>query len=361
MDFWTVGANPTEFPEVTLPSGSRSNSREVNVLFTSAGRRVELLRAFQRAYRELRLKGKIVATDINPLAPTFQVADSTHTVPPLEDPRYIPALLDIVRRERVALVFPLIDPDIPILAGRKAEFEEAGAKVMTPPADGAETAHDKWKTFQLFQSLGLPCARTWLPADLRMDSLEFPLFIKPRCGSAGKGAFRVENRSQLDFFLTYVEDPVIQECLPGPEITSDVICSAGGEVWAVVSRRRIEIRAGEVAKGVTVWDERIAEGCIKVARGIHAAGPITVQCMMRGGDPFFTEVNARFGGGCPLGIAAGANSPQWYLAEAAGLAQKIPPMGSYIRDLYMTRFDDSFFIGNRMQGNPRKDKESPHR
>jgi carbamoyl-phosphate synthase large subunit len=344
-----------------LPSASRSNPREVNVLFTSAGRRVELLRAFQRAYKELRLKGKIVITDIHPLAPTFQVADSTHMVPPLEDPRYIPALLDIVRRERVALVFPLIDPDIPLLAGRKAEFEEAGAKVMTPPADGAEAAHDKWKTFQLFQTLGLPCASTWLPTDLLKDSLTFPLFIKPRFGSAGKGAFRVENRSQLEFFLTYVEDPVVQECLSGPEITSDVICSAGGEVWAVVSRRRIEIRAGEVAKGVTVWDGQIAEGCIKVARGIRAAGPITVQCMMRSGDPFFTEINARFGGGCPLGIAAGADSPRWYLAEAAGLPPQTPPMGNYTRDLYMTRFDDSFFIGDPMQNKPGKAGEKTHR
>jgi carbamoyl-phosphate synthase large subunit len=66
--------------------------------------------------------------------------------------------------------------------------------------------------------------------------------------------------------------------------------------------------------------------------------------MLRGGEPFYTEINARFGGGCPLGIAAGANSPKWYLAEAAGLLVKIPALGSYRQDLYMTRFDDSFFV-----------------
>ncbi|MGD0175173.1 MAG: ATP-grasp domain-containing protein, partial [Anaerolineales bacterium] len=170
------------------------------------------------------------------------------------------------------------------------------------------------------------------------------LFIKPRRGSAGQGAFRVENERQLEFFLTYVEDPIIQECLPGPEITSDTICSAGGEVWAVVSRRRIEIRAGEVAKGVTVWDERIARGCVEAAKGIQAAGPITVQCILRDGEPFFTEINARFGGGCPLGIAAGANSPKWYLAEAAEIPLKIPAMGKYKQGLSMTRYDESFFL-----------------
>ncbi len=328
-----------------MPSASKRKPPEVNVLFTSAGRRVELLRAFQRAYRALGLKGRILATDIQPLAPTFHIAASAYVVPRLDDPGYIPALLEIVRRERVALVFPLIDPDIPILAAHKKEFAEAGAKVMTPPLSGAEMAGDKWKTYLLFRNLGIPAARSWLPEDLAADKPEFPLFIKPRQGSAGKGAHRVEDRRQLEFFLNTVEDPIVQECLPGPEITSDVLCSAAGEVWAVVSRQRIEIRAGEVSKGVTVWEEQIAKQCLVVARGLQAVGPITVQCMLRAGEPVFTEINARFGGGCPLGIAAGVNFPKWYLAEAAGVPVKIPAMGSYKKDLYMTRFDDSFFVG----------------
>jgi carbamoyl-phosphate synthase large subunit len=322
----------------------------VNILFTSAGRRVELLRAFQRAFRSLRVKGKIHVTDVNRLAPAFQVAEETHLVPRLADPGYVPALLEIVRRGRIKLVFPLIDPDIPILAAHKGDFEKEGARVMTPDAEGAETARDKWKTHQLFRKLGIPAARSWLPEDLRAQKPDFPLFIKPRRGSAGQGAYRVENGRQLEFFLTYVEDPIVQECLPGPEITSDVVCAASGEVWAVVSRRRIEIRAGEVAKGVTLWDETIAGHCAAAARGIHAAGPVTVQCILRDGKPFFTEINARFGGGCPLGIRAGVDSPKWYLAEAAGLTRRIPPMGEYKRGLYLTRFDDSFFF--REEGKP---------
>ena len=327
-----------------MPSALKSKPREVNVLFTSAGRRVELLRAFQGAYRSLRLKGKTIVTDINRLAPAFRVADSVHLVPPFSDPGYVPALLEIVRRERVRMVFPLIDPDIPILAAHKREFESAGVVVMTPDADGTETARDKWKTYEMYRRSGIPAARSWLPEDLTGDRPEFPLFIKPRQGSAGIGAFRVADDRQLDFFLDYVEDPIVQECLPGPEITCDVVCSAAGDVWAVVLRRRIEIRAGEVAKGVTLWDERIARHCLAAAKGIRARGPITVQCILKDGDPYFTEINARFGGGSPLGIAAGVDSPKWYLAEAAGRPENIPPLGTYARGLYLTRFDDSFFF-----------------
>src|SRR5207249_1264001 len=101
-----------------------------------------------------------------------------------------------------------------------------------------------------------------------------------------------------------------------------------------VSRRRLEVRWGEVAKGVTLWDEGIAAACTRIAQALPAVGPITVQCMMKDGVPHFIEINARLGGGFPLGIAAGADSPRWLLARCAGLELEIPPPGSYQSGLY---------------------------
>jgi carbamoyl-phosphate synthase large subunit len=66
--------------------------------------------------------------------------------------------------------------------------------------------------------------------------------------------------------------------------------------------------------------------------------------MMNNQVPVFIEVNARVGGGVPLGIAAGADWPRWLLARAAGIPVEIPALGSYRRNLYVSRFDDSHFI-----------------
>ena len=123
-----------------------------------------------------------------------------------------------------------------------------------------------------------------------------------------------------------------------------MLCLEDGRAAAVVSRRRIEVRTGEVAKGVTVHDARVVEHCATIAEALQARGPITVQCLMRGSEPRFTEVNARFGGGVPLGIAAGVDSPRWLLAQAAGLDVELPPLGSYEVNLYMTRYDESVFL-----------------
>jgi len=183
-----------------------------------------------------------------------------------------------------------------------------------------------------------------LPEEAYQADLEYPVFIKPRFGSAGKQAFKVRDQRELAFFLGYVPDPIVQEYIPGPEITNDVFCDFEGKILAVVSRERIEVRWGEVAKGKTVYVPEIMKYCITIAEGIRAMGPITIQCILREEKPYFTEINARFGGGAPLGIAAGARSPHWYLALAAGLPVEIPPLGSYQVGLYLTRFDDSFFI-----------------
>src|SRR5205807_10104873 len=131
-------------------------------------------------------------------------------------------------------------------------------------------------------------------------SLSCPAFLKPRSGSGGEGAHAVADRAELEVRLGSVRDPIVQEFLPGPEITSDVLCLEDGRAVAVCSRRRIEVRAGEVAKGVTVHDARVVEHCATIAEALQARGPITVQCLMRDSEPRFTEVNARFGGGVPL-------------------------------------------------------------
>jgi carbamoyl-phosphate synthase large subunit len=310
----------------------------MNILFTSVGRRVELLRAFRAAYQSLRLEGRIIGLYIDPLAAALRLADRHYIVPGVDLSDYVPALVDICTKERADVVFPLIDPDIQVLSQHRAKLEAVGTKLAVVSIGTAKICGDKWLSTEFFRRLGLatPCA--WLAGQIDPDKAVYPLFIKPRNGSAGKDSFKVRNARELAFFSSYVPDPIIQQYLPGPEITNDLICDLNSEVLAVVSRRRIEVRWGEVAKGVTVYDSGLTEACVKIGRALPAVGPITVQCMMNEGRPHFTEINARFGGGVPFGIASGVDSPRWLLARLAG----IDVGGSAARQLLYRLLHDSF-------------------
>jgi carbamoyl-phosphate synthase large subunit len=322
----------------------------LRVLFTSAGRRVELLRAFKQAFATLGLPGDITAVDINPLAAALQIADHHVIVPRLNDPSYADIITDLCRRREIDMVFPLIDPDIPVLAAMSDRLAAVGTHVATVPLASVETVQDKWKTTCLFRNLSLPTPRSWLPDDPPMDTGAYPVFIKPRTGSSSANAFAVRDADELAFFQKYVPHAIVQEYLPGPEVTSDVICDQRGDVMSVVSRKRIEVRSGEVTKGVTCVDAGIIDACCRVAKALHARGPITVQGLYRNDDFYFTEVNARLGGGVPLAIAAGARVAEWLLASAARLPVDLPPLGSYESGVFLTRFDDSFFFTTQPNG-----------
>lgn len=317
----------------------------VSLLFTSVGRRVELLAAFRRSHAELGLTGRMIATDVDPLSPALALADRRVIVPRVTDAAYIPTLVDLCGQEKVDVVFPLIDPDVPVLAAARPEFEAQGTAVAVMNIGGALIAGDKLQTSVRLTELGIPTARTWDPASLpSADQLSFPLFIKPRWGSAAIHTYRIDDHQQLAFFLGYVPHPVVQEFLTGPEITVDAAFAFDGRLLGMCQRERISVRGGEVQKGVTVWHEEIAAHCEVIGSALEARGPITIQCMMGTGSPIFTEINGRFGGGLPLAIAAGMDFPSWYLTLAAGRTPNVPPPGAYRTGLYMTRFDESHFL-----------------
>jgi carbamoyl-phosphate synthase large subunit len=324
--------------------------RPLRVLFTSVGRRVELLRAFKRAFGTLSLRGDIIATDANPLAAALRIADEAVIVPRLDQPDYPDVITDLCRRREISVVFPLIDPDIPVLAAMAPALAASGTQVATVPLESVVSVQDKWQTLRLFQKLSLPTPQSWLPGEIEPTRISYPLFIKPRTGSSSANAFVVRNADELTFFQRYIPDPIVQECLPGPEVTSDVICNGRGDVMSVISRKRIEVRSGEVTKGVTCVDAGIIDACRRIAAALQARGPITVQGLYKHDVFYFTEVNARLGGGVPLAIAAGARVAEWLLASAAGLSLELPPLGSYESGVFLTRFDDSFFLTTEPNG-----------
>jgi carbamoyl-phosphate synthase large subunit len=241
-------------------------------------------------------------------------------------------------------VFPVLDPDIPVLAANRAALEATGAKLAVVSPEAAAVARDKWATTQFLRGLGLPTPQTGLPGEFDPAGAAYPLFIKPRGGSAAKDAYKVRDAGEMRFFLPRVPDAIIQEFLPGPEITNDVVCNLDGELLAVVSRKRLEVRNGEVTKAVTVYSPEIHAACARVAEALPAVGPITLQCMLKDERPYFTEINARLGGGVPLAIAAGVDVPAMLLARAAGLPFDVPAPGSYTTGLHLIRYDDSFVM-----------------
>lgn len=321
---------------------SGPHSGPINVLMTAGSRRVPLVQAFRQALHALGVPGRIIVTDINPLSPAVHVADRAYRVPMATDAAYLPELLSICEAERVRLVVPTIDDELPMFGEARERFRALGALVACSPASTAYVCNDKYATCLHLLEAGISAARTYLPGMLAAEP-RLPLFIKPRVGRGALGAFPLRSMEELRFFLGYVADPVIQEYLEGPEFTIDVLCDFKGRPLSIVPRERVVIRAGVIDRGRTVNDRRLIELAQEACRALPFAGPINIQCRLRGGEPVIFEINPRFSGGIPLTIQAGADFPQMLLTLAMG-RPVAPTIGRFRDGLWMTSFESSFFL-----------------
>jgi carbamoyl-phosphate synthase large subunit len=239
------------------------------------GRRIELVEAFREAAADLRLRLTIHGADINWYAPAAHWVDH--------------ALLQLVERERIDLIIPLIDSDLLALSRAKPRFAERGCHVLISSEPVIRVCRDKLLTFQALRSAGIDTPDTWAWADVvARKRPRFPLFLKPREGSAGKGLHSASNAVELRVIIE-------------------------------VGRRVI--------------------GAIGSCEGV-----ITVQCMVTAERRIrVIEVNPRFGGGAPLSIHAGANFPKWLLTEFLGRPLRDNLM-SYRDAVTMLRYDQSVFL-----------------
>ncbi len=327
-------------------TSKRTKADPIRVLFTCVGRRVELIRAFERSGELPGLKLEIHGADASRLTPAMQLVEHTHPVPTIASGQYIDALLEVVQRQKIGLLIPLLDSELLPIAVARERFAALGCTALISSPTIIETCQDKLATFRALQKAGIDTPQTW-PLVIVEEATRhrFPYYLKPRRGSAAKGNYVIHDEDELRVLGKRVPVAIVQEYVEGEEFTLDVYTGLDGVARCVVPRKRLEVRTGEVSKGLVVKNSEIMAVGERVAKMLgECRGVITVQCIVTPqGRIRVIEINARFGGGVPLAIRAGADFPKWILQEHLGRRPRINPTG--FRDgVAMLRFDDSVFV-----------------
>lgn len=322
----------------------------MKVLFTSVGRRVELIQEFRRAASELNIELTIIGADIASDAPALCFCDETQIVSRIKDKNYIPGLLAICESQKVDCLIPTIDTDLLLLAENKKRFEEIGTKVLISAVDKVRLCRDKNYTADYFVSLGL---KSPLPVNstekfeqmTERGEVSFPAFIKPKDGSSSINAYRVDNLDDLKLYADKIGNYIIQPYISGREYTIDIFCDYEGNPVYITPRERLAVRAGEVLKTRITQDDTMISEMLKLVADYKPCGQITVQLIRddKTGDNYYIEINPRFGGGAPLSIKAGANSAKAVLRMLNG--EKLHYLEKAARDgAVYSRFDQSICI-----------------
>lgn len=325
----------------------------MKILFTSVGRRVELMQAFRKAADDLQVDLTILGVDITNDAPALYFCDETRMVCRIKDADYIPQLLAICESEKVDCLIPTIDTDLLLLAENKQRFEAIGTKVLISAVEKVQLCRDKNLTADYFVSLGLNAPFTVNDVDrfrqaLLAGHVSFPAFIKPKDGSSSVNAYKADTIDELEMHAKSIGEGeyVIQSFVDGTEFTIDIFCDYDGAPVYITPRERISIRSGEVLKTRITQDEGMIAEMMKLIADYKPCGQITVQ-MIRENDTganYYIEINPRFGGGAPLSIKAGADSAKAVIQMLNGEKMTYQSMAAEDGAVY-SRFDQSVRVG----------------
>ena len=317
---------------------------KTNILITSAGQRVALVKVFQETLKRFYPDGNVFTTDMNPrLAPAAYVSDGCFEVPRCTSEDYIESLLPICLGNGIGMIVPTIDTELAILSANKDIFSKHGIMVSVSDYDFIMMCRDKRNTGEFFEKHGIRIPRA-------IDKLHptFPLFAKPYDGSLSTNLHYIRNAEELTteiledpklLFMEYIDKEVYKE------YTVDMYYGKDHKVKCIVPRERIKICAGEINKGLTEKEPlthylldklETIEGCI---------GCICIQVFLNPqiGDVVGIEINPRFGGGYPQTYAAGANYAELLIKEYF-LGEKVEYFDNWKDHLLMLRFDDAVFV-----------------
>ena len=311
----------------------------MNVLITSASRKVALVRTFREALAA-EGGGTVIAADMSPLSAALYQADDAVLVPGSDDPAFIPTLLALCRVRNVGLLIPTRDEELPILSAHWDSFRAAGTIVMVGPRDTVMRCQDKAAFLAFCEAHGFPVPRTRRRSD---PALRFPLFVRPRQGKGGYGASRVTSAAELDVWLERFPDAIIQDAVDAPEFTIDLFADFDGRLISIVPRERVRVMAGESFISRTARIPALIDASAALARALGLVGHNTIQCFYDGATPFFIEVNPRFGGAAQLGFAAGAVTPHYLVRLALGRPVE-SRIGDFRDAFVMLRFTDDVFL-----------------
>ncbi|RRQ45326.1 ATP-grasp domain-containing protein [Chryseobacterium sp. SC28] len=289
---------------------------KTNIIITSAGQRVSLVKAFQKELQKKYPHSKVIALDRCPeLSAACQVADGFYKICSVTDDHYVSELLQICKKENVGMIIPTIDTELRILSESKPIFQAEKIHLIISDEKFIKQCRDKRELNHFFSEYNIRFPR---PVDKHQPS--FPLFIKPFDGSLSKDIFIIREASELtDFHIGQPKFMFMEYIDPDhyKEYTVDCYYNRKNQLSCAVPRQRIAVRSGEIHKGVTDKNSIMDYLKTKISTIPGAIGCITFQLFYNkdNQDIIAIEINPRFGGGYPLSYEAGANYPKMLIEE----------------------------------------------
>jgi carbamoyl-phosphate synthase large subunit len=286
----------------------------------------------------------IVAADMDEMAPGQHLADYHYIAPSLKRPQhYLDFLAKTCRRHEVKAMFPCFSRELSLVSSSREMFRSLGVEMLVSPPQTIDLCNDKLRMAEVVERLGIPVPKTFTQPCQR----DLPLFSKYTEGSSSIGAIRIDDAQTLEAAMSAERRRIYQEFVDGMEYTVDILCGRDSTCMVVGPRKRIQTKAGQTVKGVTVNSEVLDQYSRMICKAVGIVGACNIQFIERQGTFHFIELNPRYAaGGLMLTVHAGANIP--FLALKMMLEMPICESElQHAPDVAMTRYWEEIILDGR--------------
>ena len=239
----------------------------------------------------------------------------------ISETQWVESLIDIINKEKITIVLPGIDFEIPILARNKSTIEKkTGASLVVSSERIVTIGNDKWETVKYLKANNFNYPQSCLPKTVNtyLKTHSFPLIIKPRFGHTSENVFLVTNKSQLNQAIQSCPKPIIQEYLGDP--MQEYTCGAtyiDHKILTLISLRRT-LKNGNTQQAFCEKTDEI-DACIrKLTLSLKPYGPLNFQLRLTERGPVVFEINPRFSGTTPIRALFGVNEVEAVINKFVG-------------------------------------------
>jgi carbamoyl-phosphate synthase large subunit len=310
----------------------------MNLLFSCIGRRGYIAEWFRE---HLAPGDRIFGTSNTEWTPGFHACDVGFIMPDVSSEGYVPALLELCRREKVDAILSFFDLDVDAIAHHRSCFIAEGVIPVVPDARVSEIGLDKLVTSEFLRTNDFVTPETFVDlesaqAALREGRIAWPVIVKPRFGFASQNLFLAHDEVQLAGCFHRAPQMLVQQHLSGLEHSMDVLNDLQGRVVSVVVKRKILMRAGETDQAVSVQHPAALELGERLGSALGNVGPLDVDFFIDGDSMVILELNPRFGGAYACSHIAGADFPRKILRMLRG-EPVTPDIGRYAAGVCMMK------------------------
>lgn len=288
----------------------------INILVTSASKKVPLINAVRDAMHTLSLSGKVIGGDAKGDCIARYFVDAFWEMP-IEGLIGIDELIAYCTHHHIGAIIPTRDGELAFFADHHETLRRRGIDCMISPPKAVQCCRNKQLFFETLSRQNIPA----IPTSKSPDELRCASYVVKECRGSGSQAIGLElSLQEAKELAKRMKEPIFQPFVKGSEYSIDLYIAENGEPKGTVARKRNLVVGGESQITTSEHLPKAEALCANAARLLGIRGHAVFQVIRDPSDHIhIVECNPRFGGASTLSIAMGLNTFGWFFQECLHL------------------------------------------